>query len=166
VNHQILLSISGVRLGSTKCVVNVINNSAHIRPVVYPSNPSLSIRAGTVKSLVWDLFFHSHRSTSEILNDFADDAGVRQRRTRPTTPTLAPRFDPSSTWCCPAVFSMTSPNSHRPEGRLRLHGVEQRPQFLLEGWGAEFREAEGVHRAGPYWWAWPRCRSVPSLAFG
>jgi hypothetical protein len=28
---------------------------------------------------------------------------------------------------------MTSPNLHRPEGRLRLHGVEQRPRFLLEG---------------------------------
>ena len=47
-----------MRARSTKCVVNVINNSVHIRPVVYPSNPSLSIQVGmTVKSPVWQLFF-------------------------------------------------------------------------------------------------------------
>jgi hypothetical protein len=63
-----------MRARSTKCVVNVINNSVHVRPVVYPSNSSLSIRAGmTVKSPVWDLFFHSDHSTSSSLDFYWKD---------------------------------------------------------------------------------------------
>ena len=89
-----------MRARSTKCVVNVINNSVHVRPVVYPSNPSLSIRAGmTVKSPVWDLFFHSDHSTSDWLHRWCRLARARRRWTRP----LPPFLPVSNLWAPDAV---------------------------------------------------------------